>query len=123
MLRDSGLMADRDYATYTSLFASMSNFMRRPNVIVHLDVAPEESLRRIRARNRDCENGISLEYLQALYKAYDDFLSDISRAVPVIRVNWNAFKPPEMVGTGIMFVLQKPCSLDYHPIVGGARHY
>jgi hypothetical protein len=29
MLRDSGFMNDRDYQTYRSLFANMSNFMVR----------------------------------------------------------------------------------------------
>jgi hypothetical protein len=32
---------------YLSLFKNMSNFMKKPNIIVHLDVSPEESLRRI----------------------------------------------------------------------------
>ncbi len=33
MLRDSGLMDERDYATYVSLFQHMSNFMKKPNII------------------------------------------------------------------------------------------
>lgn len=61
MLVDSGLMEERDYGTYISLFNHMSNFMRKPNIIVHLDVSPEESLRRIAMRSRDCETGITLE--------------------------------------------------------------
>lgn len=44
MLADSGLMDSRDYATYVELFNNMANFMRRPNIIVHLDVSPKESL-------------------------------------------------------------------------------
>jgi len=55
MLRDSGLMTERDFQTYRELFSHMSNFMRRPNLIVHLDLSPEESLRRIRLRKRECE--------------------------------------------------------------------
>lgn len=47
MLRDSGMMEDRDYQTYVELFSNMSNFMKKPNVIVHLDVTPEESYSRI----------------------------------------------------------------------------
>jgi deoxyadenosine kinase len=69
MLRNAGLMDERDYQTYVSLFNNMSNFMKKPNIIVHLDVTPEESLRRIRSRSRDCEAGITLEYLQGLYAA------------------------------------------------------
>ena len=50
MLRDSGLMEERDHDTYVSLFNNMSNFMKKPNIIVHLDVTPEESLARIHER-------------------------------------------------------------------------
>ena len=41
MLRDSGKMDQRDYNTYIELFQNMSNFMKKPNIIVHLDVKPE----------------------------------------------------------------------------------
>src|SRR3989338_8936751 len=44
MLCDAGLMDERDHRTYVSLFSHMSNFMRKPNLIVYLDVRPEMSL-------------------------------------------------------------------------------
>eukprot|EP01113_Clastostelium_recurvatum_P000999 TRINITY_DN10427_c0_g1_i1.p1 TRINITY_DN10427_c0_g1~~TRINITY_DN10427_c0_g1_i1.p1 ORF type:complete len:260 (-),score=73.16 TRINITY_DN10427_c0_g1_i1:21-800(-) len=95
MLKDTGLMDARDYRTYLSLFANMSNFMRKPNLIIHLDVQPEESLRRIKARNRDMESTVTLEYLRALYNAYEEFIHDVSRIIPVIKVNWNDFHSAE----------------------------
>lgn len=42
-------------------------------------------------RSRDCEMGIKLEYLQNLHKAYEEFLQDISRIIPVIKVNYEQF--------------------------------
>jgi len=87
-----GLLEERDYRTYVSLFRHMSNFMCRPNVIVYLDVSPERSLERIRMRQRDVESGVTLEYLTALYQEYEAFLADISRSVPVIRVDWDQFR-------------------------------
>ena len=90
-----GLMDDRDYRTYVSLFRHMSNFMCRPNVIVYLDVSPERSLERIRSRERDVESGVSLEYLTALHAEYELFLADISRSVPVIRIDWDRFRNVE----------------------------
>lgn len=90
-----GLMEDRDYRNYVSLFKHMSNFMCRPNVIVYLDVRPERSLERIRMRKREVEDGLSLEYLEALYVEYENFLRDISRSVPVIRVDWDQFRDVE----------------------------
>lgn len=65
---------------------------KKPNLIVHLDVSPEESLRRIRMRKRDCEADISLDYLQKLRKAYEEFLSGVTRIIPVIRVNYEKFR-------------------------------
>jgi|TARA_B110000902_G_scaffold123643_1_gene144483 deoxyadenosine kinase len=95
MLRNSGLMEERDFQTYQSLFNHMSNFMKKPNIIVHLDVSPEESLRRIKLRKRDCETSISIEYLRALHAAYEDFLHDISRIIPVIKVDYSEFRTAE----------------------------
>ena len=75
-----------------SLFNNMSNFMKKPNIIVHLDVSPEESLRRIRLRERECESGITLEYLTGLHAAYEEFISEIARSIPVIKVNYSQFR-------------------------------
>lgn len=95
MLVESGQMDPRDYETYTELFNNMSHFMQRPNIIVHLDVSPEESLRRIKLRSRDCESSISLEYLTALHAGYESFLGEISKVIPVIKVNYELFPSTE----------------------------
>lgn len=48
-----------------------------------------------RRSNRDCERGITLEYLQALHRAYEEFIRDISRAIPVIKVDYAKFRTTE----------------------------
>jgi len=101
MLADSGLLSARDYQTYKDLFADMSNFMRRPNLIVHLDLTPEESMRRIKMRNRDCESGISLEYLTGLYEAYNSFITEIAKIIPVIKVDYSTFRTAKEMATAI----------------------
>lgn len=90
-LRDQGFMDQRDYETYLALFRHMSNFMCRPHVIIYLDVAPETSLARIHERDRSCESTVSLEYLQQLYDNYEEFLVEIARLIPVLRVKWEEF--------------------------------
>lgn len=92
MLSGMGLMEPRDYRTYLQLFRHMSNFMCKPNLIIYLDVDPQTSMERIRQRSRGVETGISLEYLEALYREYESFVEDISRVVPVIRVSWNQYR-------------------------------
>ena len=95
MLVGLGLMEERDYRTYQSLFEHMSNFMCRPNVIVYLDVTPERSMERIQMRSRGVESGISMDYLKALYQGYEEFIADISRSTPVIRVDYDRFQSVE----------------------------
>lgn len=91
-LVDLGLMRERDYRTYLQLFKHMSNFMCRPSVIVYLDVKPERSMERVKMRSRSVESGITADYLTALYNEYERFIQDISRQVPVIRVDWDRFR-------------------------------
>ena len=75
--------------------------MKKPNIIVHLDVSPEESLRRIKMRNRGCESGMSLDYLKALHAAYDEFIKDIARVIPVIKVDYSSFHGTEKMVAAI----------------------
>jgi len=95
MLAQTGLMDERDYRTYQQLFKHMSNFMCKPSVIVYLDVSPRSSLERIRSRSRGVESKIELSYLQALYDGYQQFVADISRVIPVIRVDYERFATAE----------------------------
>jgi len=111
MLCESGLMDERDYRTYLSLFQNMSNFMKKPNIIVHLDVSPAESLRRIKLRNRDCESSVSLEYLTNLYKAYDIFLKDINRIIPVIKVDYERFRTADEMAEAIAQHYYNMCNI------------
>ncbi len=102
MLVQIGLMDERDYRTYQSLFDHMSNFMCRPNVIVYLDVKPERSMERIKSRSRGVESGISMEYLEALYAGYQEFIEDISRVLPVISVDYDRFGTAEEMAEVIL---------------------
>ncbi len=86
-----GLMDERDYRTYLSLFKNMSNFMCRPNIIVYLDISPETSMSRIKERSRDVESEISLDYLKMLQSEYEVFIEEIARTIPVIRVSWEKY--------------------------------
>jgi deoxyadenosine kinase len=95
MLAKTGLMDERDYRTYQSLFRNMSNFMCKPSVIVFLDVSPESSAERIRMRSRDVESAIPLDYLKALHEGYEEFVQSISKVIPVIRVDYERFTSAE----------------------------
>ena len=97
VLMEQGLMDQRDYETYLELFRHMSHFMCKPNLIIFLDLSPETSLERIKLRDRSVESGIELSYLRALHNAYLSFIDDISRTLPVIRVDWERFRSTDEV--------------------------
>jgi len=81
--------------------------VRKPNVIVFLDVSPEQSYERVKMRARDMESTIPLAYLQALAKAYEAFIKDISKIIPVIRVDWNQFHTTEEMAEQIKAEYEK----------------
>jgi deoxyadenosine kinase len=92
MLKESNMMEELDFKTYVDLFSNMSNFLHRPDLILYLDVEPEEALRRVNERSRGCESGLTLEYLQDLRKGYEDWLEDVKDRIPVIRLDWNTYQ-------------------------------
>jgi len=122
MLCDSGHIQERDFKTYMDLFKSVSSLLKRPDVIVHLEVTPEESFRRIQMRNRECESGVPLEYLKSLHAAYEIFIADIARVIPVIKVDYSKFRTAEEMArvvkheyqqiANIRHVTWKPLSSD-----------
>ena len=52
-------------------------------------------MERIKKRARGCETGITLEYLTKLYNGYEEFIKQISKVIPVLRVNYSRFKSAE----------------------------
>src|SRR5689334_19882941 len=78
VLVDMNLMHPRDYETYVSLYRNLSNFMCRPTAIVYLHASPEACHARIARRGRSFESVVSLEYLQRLYRAYEEFVANIA---------------------------------------------
>ena len=116
VLYEDGNMEEREYKTYLNLFKSMSNFMKKNTLIIHLDCKPEESLERIKKRARGCETGITVEYLRKLYNGYEEFIKEISKVIPVIRVNYSKFKTAEEMAEIIKreyYSMQNVRNVDY----------
>jgi deoxyadenosine/deoxycytidine kinase len=83
-LHRQGYMSDRDFENYTSLFDSMTSFLRTPDLVVYLRADVGTLMERIRCRGRDCERAISSEYLKALNRAYEEWIVRVSRETRVI---------------------------------------
>lgn len=97
MLVESGMMSKLDYETYLDLFLNMTHFLERPTVILHLDVDPEVALANVQRRARDCETGLTLDYLKALHAGYEDWIERMKHRLTIVRVPWNTFGTTESV--------------------------
>jgi len=97
MLLDQQMISPRDFATYRMAFHNMTRSLRKPDLIIFLDCEPKIAKERIRQRNRTCESGITLEYLQDLQRNYEQWLVEMEKHCPVLRLNWNQYQSTETV--------------------------
>ena len=74
-LYDMGLMETRDYQNYKDLFELMSSFLQAPDLLIYLRASVPTLVRQIQKRNRDYEQSIRLDYLKALNKRYENWIS------------------------------------------------
>ena len=88
------------------LFNNMTNFLHRPDVIVYLDVEPEEALMRVKTRSRDCETDLPIEYLRKLKKGYEEWLDDLRGRIPIIHLDWNTFQDTDYIVSKIQEALR-----------------
>ncbi|RSK36170.1 deoxynucleoside kinase [Hymenobacter metallilatus] len=73
-LNQSGLMAERDYQNYLSLFNSMISMVNPPDLLLYLRADLPKLVSQIEKRNRDYENNIKIEYLKHLNEHYEEWI-------------------------------------------------
>lgn len=78
-LYDMGLMETRDYENYQSLFELMTSFIQAPDLLIYLRASVPTLVRQIQKRNRDYEQSIRLDYLKALNKRYENWISNYDK--------------------------------------------
>lgn len=86
-LHAQGAMTDVDYANYTSLFAVMVEFLRKPDIILYLKASPEVLMERISRRGRESEKAIGIDYIRRLNNAYDDWMLRARAEVEVLEID------------------------------------
>ena len=77
-LHEMKFMTDRDWQTYVDLFNNMTQFLRKPDLIIYLRASTDTLLSRIRNRDRNFERDISPEYLHSLNISYDQCIKNCS---------------------------------------------
>lgn len=87
-LHKSGLMNERDYQNYMSLFNSMMPFVAPPDLLIYLRADIPKLVHQIEKRGRDFENTIRIDYLKNLNQHYEEWISDYDKGnLLIIDVN------------------------------------
>ena len=69
-----GLMTNRDFDNYKSLFNLMESFVKSPDLLVYLRSGIPNLVDQIHKRGRDYENSISIDYLSRLNERYEAWI-------------------------------------------------
>lgn len=75
-LNDMGLMTDRDYENYRSIFENMTSFIKAPDLLIYLKASIPTLVNNIQRRGRDYEAGIRLDYLSKLNDKYKKWIDN-----------------------------------------------
>ena len=74
-LHAMGLMTNRDYHNYSSLFELMEKLVTPPDLLIYLRADISTLVSQIHKRGRDYENSISIDYLSRLNERYEAWIS------------------------------------------------
>jgi len=91
MLVKSGRISQFDAdLTYFKAFDTMLLNLTSPDLIIFLDITPENALKRcIKMRGRDVESKLNVEYLRALQEEYEHMLRRLAGTIKILRIDWN----------------------------------
>lgn len=78
-LHAMGLMTNRDFENYSSLFQLMESFVKGPDLLIYLRSSISNLVEQIHKRGRDYENSISIDYLSRLNERYEAWISTYDR--------------------------------------------
>jgi len=99
-LHSMGLMTNRDFENYKSLFDLMESLVKGPDLLIYLRSSIPNLVGQIHKRGRDYENTISIEYLSRLNERYEAWVHDYKGKLLVIDVDaLNFVDNPEDLGS------------------------
>ena len=83
-LHAMGLMTNRDYENYKSLFDLMESVTKGPDLLIYLRSSIPNLVKQIHKRGRDYENSISIEYLSRLNERYEAWITTYNKGKVII---------------------------------------
>ena len=96
-LYEMKIISSRDWNTYIALFNNMTQFLKKPDLIIYLKASTDTLIDRIKNRSRDYEKDIDEAYLHRLniyYKNHKKWFSRIGNfnILEIDTNNFNIFK-------------------------------
>lgn len=100
-LHAMGLMTNRDYENYRSLFDLMESVVQGPDLLIYLRSSIPNLVSQIHKRGREYENSISIDYLSRLNERYEAWVHNYNKGnLLIIDVdNINFVDNPEDLGS------------------------
>ncbi len=100
-LHSMGLMSERDFTNYSSLFDLMELIVTPPDLLIYLKASIPTLVRNIHSRGREYEKSINIDYLSNLNDRYNNWIESYKKGkLLVIDVdNLDFVKKPEDLGT------------------------
>ena len=74
-----GLMTNRDFENYSSLFKLMESFIKAPDLLIYLRSSIPNLVSQIHKRGREYENSISIDYLSRLNERYEAWITKYNK--------------------------------------------
>jgi deoxyadenosine/deoxycytidine kinase len=75
-----GLMTNRDFENYKSIFNTLDSFVKDPDLLIYLRSGIPNLVDQIHKRGRDYENSISIEYLSRLNERYEAWIQSYDKS-------------------------------------------
>lgn len=99
-LHAMGLMTNRDYTNYKSLFDLMEDLVGPPDLLIYLRSSIPNLVNQIHKRGREYENSISIDYLSRLNERYEAWIQtyDKGKLVIIDVDNMDYLNNPEDLG-------------------------
>lgn len=79
-LHAMGLMTNRDFENYRSLFDLMESVTEAPDLLIYLRSSIPNLVNQIHQRGREYENSISIDYLSRLNERYEAWIHDYDKS-------------------------------------------
>jgi len=75
-LHGSGYINERDYQNYLSIYESMIDFVKAPDLLIYLKADIPKLIEQIQKRGREFEDAMRIDYLKNLNEHYKDWIDN-----------------------------------------------